>query len=121
MVCHPGQAQLGEIADPVRSSCFLSHAHMLMNLPFSVFVTGGRFVDPIPIIFKVYSEEIADQILTYGDAIHMIAAASSVVDRVRLVFTLPVGGDILDNYTDITEKHGFYPVAYGRESAVFTI
>ncbi len=91
-----------------------------MNLLISVFVSGGRFADPIPMVVKVYSEALADEILTYGDAIRMIAKASSVVDRVRLIFTLPVGGEILKNYPDPFKKHGFYPVAYGKESAVFT-
>lgn len=91
-----------------------------MNVSISVLVRGGRFADPIPMVVKVYSEALADEVLTYGDAIRMIAHASSVVDRVRLIFTLPVGGEILKNYPDPSKKHGFYPVAYGKESAVFT-
>ncbi|OJT11773.1 hypothetical protein TRAPUB_11680 [Trametes pubescens] len=83
-----------------------THTLKLMNLPFSVFVSGGRFADPIPIIVKVHSEVLADEVLAYGDAIRMIAAASLVVDRVRLVFTLPVGGEILKNYPDPYLKHG---------------
>lgn len=101
-------------------SCTSTHTLKLMNLPFSALVPGGRFADPIPIVVKVYSEALADEVLAYGDAIRMIAAASSVVDRVRLVFTLPVGGDILKNYPDPQRKRGFYPVAYGRESALCT-
>ncbi|KAI0668816.1 hypothetical protein C8Q78DRAFT_1080705 [Trametes maxima] len=76
------------------------------------FTPGGRFADPFPIIFKLPSEELADEVLTYRDTIKLIERADSMVDRVRLVFTLLVGDEIL-------EDHGLYVVAYGNASGVY--
>ncbi|KAI0674308.1 hypothetical protein C8Q78DRAFT_966290, partial [Trametes maxima] len=73
---------------------------------------GGRYADPFPIIFKLPSEDLADEVLTYRDTIKLIERADKMVDRVRLAYTLPVGDAILEN-------QGLYVVAYGNQSGVF--
>lgn len=83
-----------------------------------MFAPGGKYADPFPIVFKVPSESCADEVLAFRDAIKVIAAASSAVDRVRLAFTLAVGDNILQDYIDNSIGHGLYPVVYGRECAV---
>ncbi|KAI0640726.1 hypothetical protein C8Q79DRAFT_930384 [Trametes meyenii] len=85
------------------------NARKLQTMTFS---QGGRYADPFPIIFKLPSEELADEVLTYRDAIKLIERADKMVDRVRLAYTLPVGDTILEN-------QGLYVVAYGNQSGVF--
>ncbi|KAI0648467.1 hypothetical protein C8Q79DRAFT_999797 [Trametes meyenii] len=85
------------------------NARKLQNMTFS---QGGRYADPFPIIFKLPSEELADEVLMYRDTIKLIERANKMVDRVRLTYTLPVGDTILEN-------QGLYVVAYGNQSGVF--
>lgn len=76
-------------------------------------------MDPLPIVFKVPSEELADEILRYRDTIRDVAQGDSALSRVALVYALPVGDDILQEYIRNSIGHGLYPVVYGRECAVF--
>ncbi|KAI0652680.1 hypothetical protein C8Q79DRAFT_997654 [Trametes meyenii] len=78
----------------------------------ATFSQGGRYTDPFPIIFKLPSEELADEVLTYRDTIKLIERADKMVDRVHLAYTLPVGDMIL-------EDQALYVVAYGNQSGVF--
>ncbi|KAH9846930.1 hypothetical protein C2E23DRAFT_863660 [Lenzites betulinus] len=61
-------------------------------------LSGGSFSDPFPIAFKVPNEELANEILEYRDAIKIIEAGRTTVER---------------------WEWGLYPVVYGRECAVF--
>ncbi|KAI9069497.1 hypothetical protein FKP32DRAFT_1553814, partial [Trametes sanguinea] len=84
------------------------------------FCPGGKFSNPFPIVFKVPSEELADEILTYREAIKAVEAAENVYDRVRLIYTLPLGDDILKDYIETSVGQGLYPVCWGHECAVFS-
>ncbi|KAI9059828.1 hypothetical protein FKP32DRAFT_1613971 [Trametes sanguinea] len=90
-----------------------SHVHRL-------FSPGGKYTDPYPIIFKVPTEDLADEVLRYQEAIKAIAAAPDVYESVRLVYTLPIGDDILKDYVEDSAGKGLYPVSWGNECAVFT-
>ncbi|KAI0349370.1 hypothetical protein OH77DRAFT_1415159 [Trametes cingulata] len=79
---------------------------------------GGKFTDPFPIVFKTPTEELADEILQYSEAVKMIKACSTVLERVRLVYLLPAGENILARYINQSTQ-GLYVVAYGSESAIF--
>ncbi|KAH9858615.1 hypothetical protein C2E23DRAFT_712761, partial [Lenzites betulinus] len=82
-------------------------------------LSGGSFSDPFPIAFKVPNEELANEILEYRDAIKIIEAGRTTVERVRLAYTLPIGDDILEHHMRDSGSGGLYPVVYGRECAVF--
>ncbi|CDO75945.1 hypothetical protein BN946_scf184873.g34 [Trametes cinnabarina] len=84
-----------------------------------LFCPGGKFTDPFPVVFKVPSEELADEILTYQEAIKVVEGASDVYERVRLIYTLPQGNNILKDYIESSVGHGLYPVCWGNECAVF--
>ncbi|KAI9059665.1 hypothetical protein FKP32DRAFT_1606017 [Trametes sanguinea] len=84
-----------------------------------LFCPGGKYADPFPIVFKVPNEDLANEILTYWDAIKMVEAAADVYERVRVIYTLPVGDTILKQYIEESPGHGLYPVCWGNECAIF--
>ncbi|KAH9847416.1 hypothetical protein C2E23DRAFT_711398, partial [Lenzites betulinus] len=84
-------------------------------------LSGGTFNSPFPVVFKVPTEDLADEILAYQDAIKVVEATEDTLERVRLIFTLPIGEDILAQHMEDSRTYGLYAVAYGREAAVFTL
>ncbi len=82
-------------------------------------LAGGKFVDPWPIVVKVPAEAEADEVLTYEPAIRLIKAAKTTKEQVYLAWTLPGADTILTDYVTSGPGRAFYPVVYGRSSAIF--
>ncbi|KAI9061958.1 hypothetical protein FKP32DRAFT_1604441 [Trametes sanguinea] len=84
------------------------------------YLAGGKWTKPFPMTFKVPNESLADEILTFRDAVKMIEAAKTEQEMVRLALTLPGSSSILESYINSERCAGFYPVLYGSECAIYT-
>ncbi|RDX50991.1 hypothetical protein OH76DRAFT_1482031 [Lentinus brumalis] len=82
-------------------------------------LAGGKFVDPWPIVVQVPDEEHADEVLAFAPAIRLIKAAKTTEEQVYLAWTLPGADSILAEYVKDAPGRAFYPVVYGRRSAIF--
>ncbi|RDX41996.1 hypothetical protein OH76DRAFT_1498611 [Lentinus brumalis] len=80
---------------------------------------GGKFMDPWPIVVQVPDDECADEVLAFEPAIRLIKAAKTTEEQVRLSWTLPGANSILKEYVTAAPGRAFYPVVYGRKSAIF--
>ncbi len=75
---------------------------------------GSRFGPRFPIVVRVATEEEADEVLEFADAIKVIMKAGSIQQQVKLATELAGWNTILAHY------EGFYCVVYGKTGAVFT-
>ncbi|KAI0371573.1 hypothetical protein BV20DRAFT_1051588 [Pilatotrama ljubarskyi] len=90
------------------------------QLPHRPFITGGgKYVDSFPIVFKVWEEKLADEVLMFRDAMKEIEKAKNTTRQVELALTLPGTNTILLEYLESSYGQGMYPVVYGHECAIF--
>ena len=82
-------------------------------------MTGGKYKAKFPIIVKVYTEQQADEVLTYDASLQKIIKEVDPVAQVRMALELEGSDTILKELVDSSEHRGYYPVVWGQRCGIF--
>ena len=82
-------------------------------------MSGGKWAARFPIVVKVYTEQQADEVLSYDSSIQQIISETDQLEQVKMALRLPGATSILQSFVKGKEDHGYYPVVWGGQCGIF--